>query len=165
MVLVALTDPVNQLNCPGPKWSWWQPLPYAAPVLCNAYVRHALQCLRGSNARVLNHFALPASASCCCGQVTVIPVVAKADTMTDEELATFRQEVSGCYLGVISNGSSACTGCCTGGSAAALVPLARPGLTRGLASCCLCDSCSYACCDSVHSKTLAPLDFNKLITY
>jgi hypothetical protein len=26
-------------------------------------------------------------------QVTVIPVVAKADTMTDEELATFRQEV------------------------------------------------------------------------
>jgi septin family protein len=30
--------------------------------------------------------------------VTVIPVVAKADTMTDEELATFRQEVRECSL-------------------------------------------------------------------
>jgi septin family protein len=35
-------------------------------------------------------------------QVTVIPVVAKADTMTDEELATFRKEVCPLFCNVVA---------------------------------------------------------------
>lgn len=54
-------------------------------------------------------------------QVTVIPVVAKADTMTEDELATYREEVRGRSCG-------GWVGVCVGGVQAAAGFVGLPGV-------------------------------------